>query len=291
MLCHKPYMVGNLIPVGCGGCMSCRISRHRLWTHRILLESYKHEFNCFVTLTYRPEKLPMGGTLVPSHPRNWIKRLRKSLWPRRLRYYLVGEYGEISQRPHYHAALFGCGLSDTQTIEDTWGDGYAYVGTLTKDSAQYIARYVTKRLNGKDERSLDILKGRYPEYARMSLKPGIGAEAMKDLGDLLTTDQGIDLMETHGQDVPTCVQQGKRKLPLGRYLRKKLREKVGDEDEMRQLSKEECTKEMLQVREEARKAEPINERKDFRQILLDEHKQDRLKSYKKFKIYNSRSKL
>lgn len=125
----------------------------------------------------------------------------------------------------------------------------------------------------------------------MSLKPGIGADAMQDVGDLLTTDDGIDLMETHGYDVPTCLQQGKRKLPLGRYLRRKLREKVGDEAEMRELSKEECITEMRALREEKNQERKGDAFKDFRTILLDEHKQDRLKLRKKFKIYNSRSKI
>jgi len=35
-----------------------------------MLESAKHEFSSFWTLTYDDSNLPIGGTLVPDHTRN-----------------------------------------------------------------------------------------------------------------------------------------------------------------------------------------------------------------------------
>lgn len=218
MLCKKPFE-GRY---GCGQCLPCRINRRRLWTHRLFLESCKHAESSFVTLTYRPEKLPDGGTLVPDHMRDFLKRLRFHVDPIKIRYFYVGEYGDISGRPHYHMALFGLGPS-FQGIDKLWTHGFTYSGDLTMDSAQYIAGYVTKKMTSKAD---PRLKGRYPEFARMSLKPGIGALAIPDLRATLETEKGAYLMESY-DDVPPILKHHNKKHPLGRYLTSKLREAYG----------------------------------------------------------------
>lgn len=197
-----------------------------------MLESLMHGDNCFVTLTYDDEHLPKGGSLAPSEVQQWLKRFRSALEPRKIRYYLVGEYGDTTQRPHYHVAVFGypkClyGLSrysrerkdccpNCDTVRDTWGRGNVYVGSLETQSAQYVAGYVTKKMTRKDD---PRLKGRYPEFARMSLRPGIGADAMHEVASVFMQ---FNLEDLQG-DVPSSLRHGSRLLPLGRYLRRKLR--------------------------------------------------------------------
>lgn len=171
-MCKKPFVKG-ISPFPCGQCLPCRLNRRRLWTHRLLLEQHSHEFSSFATLTYSDDALPAGNTLVPKHTQDWLKRLRALLGPARpLRYYLVGEYGDESQRPHYHAALFGLSHLEGELLRTSWGHGHIQLGTLTKESAQYIAGYVTKKMTAPDD---PRLQGRHPEFARMSLRPGIGA--------------------------------------------------------------------------------------------------------------------
>lgn len=225
MLCRNPYMNG-LIPCPCGQCMPCRINRRRLWTHRLLLEQFKHEESSFVTLTYNEESLPANGTLVPRHLQLWLKRLRKLLAPLKIRYYAVGEYGDISQRPHYHIALFGASESASDLIQQCWPYGYTYTGDLTPHSAQYIAGYVTKKMTSKTDTRLN---GRYPEFARMSLRPGIGADAMEDIANSMITSDGQILALDDNGDVPLSLRHGGKLMPLGRYLRRKLREQLGQE--------------------------------------------------------------
>lgn len=224
MLCKNPFVKGNQA-FGCGQCLPCRINRRRLWTHRIMLESSKHENNTFVTLTYSPQHYPDGGSLEPRHPSDFLKRLRKAVHPIRLRYYLVGEYGDQTQRAHYHLAIFGIGPELQSVIESSWGLGMVHCGTVTKESAGYLAGYVTKKLTKSDDPRLN---GRHPEFARMSFRPGIGAGAMDDLAELLTTQHGSKIVANAG-DVPMSLQHGNKSLPLGRYLRKKLRENLGYE--------------------------------------------------------------
>lgn len=193
------------------------------------LEALNHGDNCFVTLTYSNDYLPVTdsdvprGTLEPAHPRNWLKRLRKRLGEKKLRYYLVGEYGDQTQRPHYHVLLFGLGQHHSHVISDSWGFGNVVVGTVTPSSCAYVAGYVTKKMTRKDDPRLD---GRYPEFARMSLRPGIGAYSLDPLLEPLFTDHGSQFL-IDNRDVPVVVKIGGRDMPLGRYLRKKMREQVG----------------------------------------------------------------
>lgn len=250
MLCKKPYMKG-VIACGCGQCVPCRINKKRLWSHRILLESRNSDMNTFVTLTLRDEELidasdipwdgnrPLVGNLVPSDPQKWLKKLR-SVVPEELRYFLVGEYGDATQRPHYHVALFGfpnCVYGRTrpkskpccgpcEIIQKTWGKGNIYLGELNKDSAQYIAGYVTKKWTKEDVWTKQKLKGRHPEFARMSLKPGIGATVIKKLINFTVPTRSWDAVRKC-LDAPVILRNSGSTLPLGRYLRRKWREGLG----------------------------------------------------------------
>lgn len=213
-----------------------------------------HQSSTFLTLTYSDENLPrlpsLSGTtsmdpvglptLSPEHLRNWLKRFRKEIEPSRVRYFAVGEYGDETQRPHYHVALFGfpsCSRGRTlhlltkrdrkccdscEMVQHTWGLGAVDLGQLNVHTAQYIAGYVTKKLTQKDDARL---LGRHPEFARMSLKPGIGANALPEIASTILE---FDLVESQG-DVPSTLRVDGRLMPLGRYLRRKLREQVGME--------------------------------------------------------------
>lgn len=216
---------------GCGQCLPCRINKRREWTHRILLEGMQHGQNAFVTLTYADDN---QFTLEPEHARNFLKRLRDNIKPLKIRFYLVGEYGDLSERPHYHLALFNypsCakgfttynrnGINCCSTCKEFqrhWPFGNIYLGTLEPHSAAYIAGYVTKKMTRTD----DIRLGnRHPEFARMSLKPGIGQSAMHELASVLIQYQEQE------PDVPTALDHGRKRLPLGRYLTRQLRTLTG----------------------------------------------------------------
>lgn len=217
MVCKKPFF-GKGFPTGCGQCMYCRFNLRRKKTTRILLESQSHEFNCFATMTYDDEHLPRLAdgrpTLSIRDHQLFLKSLRRRLPPASLRYYIVGEYGETFNRPHYHAALFGIGRDSEALVSAAWGKGYVHIGDLEKESAQYIAGYVTKKMTMVDDPRLE---GRFPEYARMSNRGGgMGISAIKDIADYLGKLWGeFGLPE----DVPNELGG----LPLDRYARGKIR--------------------------------------------------------------------
>lgn len=159
-----------------------------------------------MTLTYDDEHLPRGGSLDRRAVPLFLKRLRKRIAPRKLRYFQVGEYGDVTARPHYHALLFGYDFADKQairpakdypewtseTLESLWGAGRCLIGSVTFESAAYVARYVTKKVTGRDQaaghyRCVDVASGdvveMVPEYGTMSRKGGIGKSWFEQYGN------------------------------------------------------------------------------------------------------------
>lgn len=197
------------LEVPCGGCVGCRIDRAREWSIRLLHESKLHERSVFLTLTYDDLHLPKDGSLVKKHPQDFMKRLRRrharSNDGAKLRYYLCGEYGDTTYRPHYHMILFGCDFSDSRAhskgsngdqiytsklLDEIWSHGQCYIGSVTADSCGYVSRYIMKKITGdraeEHYRRVDPLTGEVfdllPEYNDMSRRPGIGHGHFENIG-------------------------------------------------------------------------------------------------------------
>lgn len=181
-----------------------------------------------MTLTYDEEHLPPAGSLDPRAFPLFMKRLRREVAPARVRVFYCGEYGEELGRPHYHACLFGffppdairCGergghaVWRSAALSRLWPYGFHEVGSVTFDSAAYVARYVVKKVRGEAAAehytAVDVETGevfcRTPEFARMSRRPGIGAGWFDRFGEEL---------EPEG----TVIESGKE-VPMPRYYRK-----------------------------------------------------------------------
>ena len=216
------------VTVPCGQCVGCRISRRSMWQLRCMHESSLHDRNCFVTLTYADEHLPAHGSLQYADVQKFFKRLRKA--GHRFRYFVVGEYGDNTERAHYHVLLFGYWPPDAVRVNSlspsphpvwssssltcTWGLGQTHVMQLTKETAGYCAGYCFKKLckghpdyaqrYGVVNLQTGELNFRAPEFARMSTSPGIGAHWYQRYG---STD-------VHQHDY--CILDG-RKLPVPKY--------------------------------------------------------------------------
>lgn len=165
---------------------------------RMMHEMSLHEDNCFITLTYDDENLPEDSSLNKKHFQKFMKDLRNDNRGKKIRFFHCGEYGEQTFRPHYHAILFGHDFEDrrlfktqndiniytSDRLTNLWSRGFSTVGDASFESAAYVARYVTKKINGKQiEQSknlfglspynrCDITTGEFydvlPEYATMS---------------------------------------------------------------------------------------------------------------------------
>lgn len=192
----KSYRGARPFSVPCGQCMGCRLAKAQDWATRIHHESMLHECNSFITLTYSDHHLPRNGSISVRACQLFIKRLRKEVEVP-IRYYLCGEYGTTTFRPHYHAIIFGYDFPDKEllkrgkngdllfrsaTLERAWPFGNSSIGRVNPTTAAYVARYVTKKANSElaalDYRVTDPETGLTweleREFALMSMKPGLG---------------------------------------------------------------------------------------------------------------------
>lgn len=191
---------GVSLQLPCGQCIGCRLQRSQDWATRITHEASLHEDNCFLTLTFRPEDLPWDRSVSVRDVQTFMRRLRKKIGS--VRFFAVGEYGTNLSRPHYHIMLFGHAFPDrtiwskspsghylyrSAALEALWTEGFSFIGNVTVESAGYVARYCTKKINGdKAKEHYQVLNPetgeialRTPEFAVMSRKPGLGGEWFK----------------------------------------------------------------------------------------------------------------
>lgn len=173
---YNEEMVPFQLP--CGKCVECLLERSRDWAIRCTHEASMHAQNCFITLTYADDKLPSDGKLRHLDFQLFMKRLRRHS-KLELGFFMCGEYGEKTARPHYHACIFGFDFVDkvkvrqndlgddiwnSETLTKLWGFGHTELGSVTQKSAGYVARYVLKKQNP------DAPQG----YQKMSRKHAIG---------------------------------------------------------------------------------------------------------------------
>lgn len=266
-LCKYPMHIekaGGIVP--CGQCHHCRQNLRRKKTSRLVLESQMHEHILFVTLTYSDAYLPKQytdpitgqyfahdlGVLDKRAIQLFLKRLRKGLPPRSLRYFACGEYGTKGTRPHYHLVLFGLPYSkrSIERIHDAWrnpdtGEFMAdpkYIDIQrprkNSDVAQYVCSYVMKKMTRLDDARLE---GRPPEFFLQS--KGIARGAVDALKRLLANYSG-NAYSLENLDIPRSYKLDGKSYPIDRYMRTKLLEGHKLEEQIKEASKERYTQEM-----------------------------------------------
>lgn len=206
----------------CDSCKECLESQAIEWAYRIMDESRYYSDNCVITLTYDNENVTEG--LLIKEYQDFLKRYRKKLSPKRIRYFISGEYGSKKLRPHFHLIVFGHCPTDlkwhhknkqgrdiftSKEVADVWDRGFVSVDRLTFDSAKYSAKYMQKALKEfAEENHLQA------PFIRMSLKPGIGLRKEDIPADKIRDDKiyhngksiklpryYLKLMEANGVDL------------------------------------------------------------------------------------------
>lgn len=203
-----------LMKLPCGQCRGCRLEYSRQWANRCMLELQYHDSAYFVTLTYDDVHVPKSYypdpetgealtslTLVKRDFQLFMKRLRRNFPDDHIRFFMAGEYGSETFRPHYHAIIFGLHLDDlvlykksplgfsyynSKSLQKCWSDpetglpiGFAVVAEVTWETCAYTARYVMKKLTGKEAEFYTNFNIQ-PEFTLMSRKPGIARQYFDD---------------------------------------------------------------------------------------------------------------
>lgn len=190
------------VQIPCGNCLACRLKKSQEWATRCQHELRYHKEACFLTLTYNNENLPTDGCVSNRAHQLFMKRLRKYIDKVRpgckIRFFMCGEYGSKKARPHYHYIIFGFDFDDkvvhartsrgdllfrSPALGRLWPFGFSTIGSVTHESCAYVARYVTKKMHGKDGASFYKKSGLTPEFCRCSNRPGIGFQWFEEFAD------------------------------------------------------------------------------------------------------------
>lgn len=181
--------------VPCGRCNICRMKHRKMWAFRMTQELKTSVNAFFITLTYNEENAPRTPegwtTLDKDHVKSFIKRIKQrqvrntAEFTHPLRYLLVGEYGDLTLRAHYHAIIYNIHDSTLDDLHNIWGQGHVHLGTVSDKRIMYTTKYMMK---DKDVRPDDSI----PPFTLMSRKPFIGWNRINELGgkiDLIDYDQ------------------------------------------------------------------------------------------------------
>jgi hypothetical protein len=201
------------ISVPCGQCIGCRLRKSVDWAFRCEHELSLHKLNTFITLTYDDKHLK-NPSLPTKEERaegktdyqRFLKSFRKLIYPLKIRFFLCGEYGETTWRKHYHAIIFGYDFMDkkqiqtgdvsqpyyiSETLGELWPHGNHLIADANFETAAYISRYITKKINGEKAENhynrvftdWNEITGEItyfeevqlePEFITMSKRPAIG---------------------------------------------------------------------------------------------------------------------
>ena len=154
-----------LISLPCGKCEECRKNYATEWATRCELEARKSKGkNWFITLTYDNKHMPKDGRLKKEDIQEFIDLLVNdgikghATKKKDFKYWIAGEYGPLTNRPHYHGIIFNLELKDiksagiigkvpvfeSEKIRKAWKNGYYVLEEANGKAAAYCAKYANK---------------------------------------------------------------------------------------------------------------------------------------------------
>lgn len=207
------YNRPEYIEVRCKKCLACRITIRKEWSLRLLTELHYYKDNSlFCTLTYDDEHCPLS--LSKREIQLFNKRLRRAVHPLKYKFFMCGEYGTKTFRPHYHFLFFGINMSHIDVIMSIWNKcdwNNPHIRSKSFDNVamhniEYVAGYIHSKLSGMEEDYQYLQQDIEPPF-RLSSKY-LGKQYIDDNADKLREDKHI---KRNGYEVP-----------LPEYYRKKL---------------------------------------------------------------------
>lgn len=156
----------NSVQVPCGQCPACQINKASEWATRLYLEAKKHKYYYFITLTYNEEALKTDRDFKKDI-QLFMKRIRKKLDLKDIKYFANFELGEHTKRPHWHMIMyFDKEFKDKLTwlkktgennyyssekIQEAWRNGYdvTCISHKPDGALKYVSSYVCKKAGDK----------------------------------------------------------------------------------------------------------------------------------------------
>lgn len=237
------------LPVPCGKCLNCLSNRRSEWSLRMSLEQSYSDYTAFCTMTYDDEHCPRdelygNGCLCKKDVVDFLKRYRKRLSSLGviLRYYVCGEYGSKTSRPHYHAMFFFTDGDDgsviashigdiIQMFRDSWIKGTIvdFQAACSGGASMYVSKYVIKVED--DDYVQTMRRFGYPPFSLKS--QGIGRAYIDKFRHWHNPNSDNDDL-VHNK---YYVQRDGFKYALPRYFRSKLfpRDEPLDFDDLKKL--------------------------------------------------------
>lgn len=190
------------VEIPCGKCAFCLQKNVNEWSLRLKHELMYFRTGMFLTLTYNNSSIPRAftsqpkivdnqlfytdTTLVKSHLQKFFKRLRYYLDKehRKIKYYACGEYGDKTDRAHYHVILLGMkswSFQDRLLIKKCWKYGHIHFGDASVASGRYVAKYCNKVHESYDYKKRYLAQGREIPFKLSSL--GFGKRYVEDEKD------------------------------------------------------------------------------------------------------------
>jgi len=214
--CLIPFVVtkklsNEKVPVPCGKCPECMKRRISGWSFRLMQQERISNTAHFITLTYDTNHIHITANGFMGLNRRdvqlFFKRLRKAhtKGTSNIKYYVCGEYGGKTNRPHYHAIIFNVKL---ELIQPAWQLGQVHYGTVSGASVGYTLKYMSKPSRIPMHRNDD----RQREFSLMS----------KGLGSNYLTKAMITWHHKSLHDRMYCTTDDGKKISMPRYYKQKI---------------------------------------------------------------------
>lgn len=152
-MCINPSKIPDHGFVACRECWQCRETKVDDWVGRNIAESKTATASHVVTLTYGQDNTTgdidhiKAAVLTYSDVQKYLKYLRVDGFP--VRYFVVGEYGSLKGRAHWHIVLYWQGAVPDHVIRENfmqkhWPHGWSYWDKCSPEAIRYACKYLLK---------------------------------------------------------------------------------------------------------------------------------------------------
>ena len=188
MLCTSPVSFREMT-VSCGKCARCRERKSWLKRQRVGLEVQGHlgERAWFCTLTFGADQEGDAYRSVQL----WLKRLRKGLPGKKVRYVAAREYGARNGRLHYHVLVF-CDHPVKYRELPVWDHGFYKYKIGDRSAWEYITKYIQKsggKLRGSVKLGVGTLESVIAHPLALAVLEHFPGTAVKRIGKFKVTKE------------------------------------------------------------------------------------------------------